>query len=154
MADWHRQVPAEGGQHTNIITAVNVHLHCETARKATTGTGGRAAALKNFWNELALCAVKHKPMILAGDFNMSLFMVVPELRARGIQVTTASWYPYKAPKKNTHNGAVYTQVDSCGIWLFGNTPDPIRLVYPPSILGEACIKLDPSEEDCKALARV
>ena len=97
MADWHRRVPAEGGQLTNIITAMNVHLNCETA-KANKKEGG-AKALRNFWNELALCAVKHKPMILAGDFNMSLFMVVPELRARGIQVTQASWYPFRARKR-------------------------------------------------------
>ena len=97
MADLHRHVPAEGGQHTNIITAVNVHLNCETA-KAATKQGG-ATALKTFWNELALRAVTFKPMILAGDFNMSLFMVVPELRARGIQVTQASWYPFRARKR-------------------------------------------------------
>ena len=35
------------------------------------------------------------------------------------------------------------QVGSYGIWLFGPTPNPIKLVYAPSILGEEYRGLDP-----------
>ena len=54
MADWHRQVPAKEGQHTNMITAVNVHLNCVTARKATTGPGGGRSRLEELLERVSL----------------------------------------------------------------------------------------------------
>ena len=51
--------------------------------------------------------------ILAGDFNMSLFMVRPELQRRKVQVQLAAWYPWK-----TETGEARS--DSCGIfWCEG-----------------------------------
>ena len=46
-----------------------------------------------------------------GDFNMSLFMVVPELRSRGIQATLVSWFPWRTEETDE------TMVDSCGIFI-------------------------------------
>ena len=49
-----------------------------------------------------------------GDFNVSLFLVVPSLRSRGVVIDLAAWYPWKAPD-GTPNA------DSCGIF-FLNRP--------------------------------
>ena len=48
--------------------------------------------------------------VLMGDFNMSLFRVVPELRSRGVQAILISWFPWRAED----NGEV--MVDLCGIF--------------------------------------
>ena len=44
-----------------------------------------------------------------GDFNMSLFRVIPELRSRGAIIDSAAWYPWKDP-------AGIPCADSCGIF--------------------------------------
>ena len=31
-----------------------------------------------------------------GDFNMSLFRVIPELRSRGVKIDLGAWYPWKS----------------------------------------------------------
>ena len=46
-----------------------------------------------------------------GDFNMSLFKVVPELRSHGIEATLVSWFPWRAPETTD------ILVDSCGIFM-------------------------------------
>ena len=38
---------------------------------------------------------------MMGDFQMSLFRVVPELRSRGIVIETAAWYPWKEAIRGT-----------------------------------------------------
>ena len=45
-----------------------------------------------------------------GDFNMSLFKVIPELRSRGVTVDLAAWYPWKSPMG-------LPMSDSCGIFF-------------------------------------
>ena len=51
--------------------------------------------------------------MLAGDFNMSLFCVVPKLRELGLVVNTAAWFPWIKES----DGKV--RLDSCGIFLVG-----------------------------------
>ena len=46
-----------------------------------------------------------------GDFNMSLFKVVPELRSRGVPASLVSWFPWRA------RGTDEPMCDSCGIFV-------------------------------------
>ena len=58
--------------------------------------------------------------MLMGDFNMSLFLVAPELRSRGVTIDLAAWFPWKALDGTPC-------ADSCGIF-FLNSPGSFRLV--------------------------
>ena len=49
-----------------------------------------------------------------GDFNMSLFKVIPELRSGGVDIDLGAWYPWKSLKGEP-------MTDSCGIF-FVNLP--------------------------------
>ena len=49
-----------------------------------------------------------------GDFNMSVFRVVPELRERGVTIDLGAWYPWKSLGGEPMS-------DSCGIF-FVNLP--------------------------------
>ena len=69
------------------LRIANVHLHCRTAKRDTLG-GGNAA--KKWWDILARYLAEFSPRYLCGDFNMALFCVVPELRARGFQINLAA----------------------------------------------------------------
>ena len=46
-----------------------------------------------------------------GDFNLSLFKVVPELRRLGVPVQLAAWYPWRVA------GSDEPMADSCGIFM-------------------------------------
>ena len=107
------------------VRLANVHLHCLTAKKELDG-GGRA--YKTFWDVLARYLAEFRPRILCGDFNMALFLVVPELRARGFQINMAAWYPWKQ-EHETGNRA-----DSCGIFRLGPC-EGIRMCYGISAFG-------------------
>ena len=74
--------------------------------------------LKEFWAWLADEARSHT--VLMGDFNMSLFQVVPELRSRGVTIDLAAWFPWKTTDATPC-------ADSCGIF-FLNHPGSLRLV--------------------------
>ena len=91
------------------LTVCNVHFHHLTAKKDK----GLANAHKTFWDELARVIRGCGVQVLAGDFNMSLFCVVPSLRARGLVVNVAAWFPWIKQS----DGKV--RVDSCGIFLVG-----------------------------------
>ena len=82
----------------NEVVIGDVHLHCMTAKKEV-GDGFRA--LKIFWHKLAAFIIELRVRIVAGDFNMALWQVVPELRARGVLVNLAAWYPWQAPHEQT-----------------------------------------------------
>ena len=61
-----------------------------------------------------------------GDFNMSLFKVVPELRSRGQTIGLAAWYPWIS--RGLHPK---TMADSCGIFV--TRPSTIKLSYGADI---------------------
>ena len=61
-----------------------------------------------------------------GDFNMSLFKVVPELRSCGLKIDLIAWYPWK-----TRAGKA--MADSCGIFLI-NKPCAVTLDRGPTHL--------------------
>ena len=86
-----------------------------------------ATVYKSFWDNLASRLVQFGARLLVGDFNMSLWCVVVELRARGFQINLAAWYPFYM--------AVQTEmmVDSIGMFCIGPWQG-IKLIYYCSIL--------------------
>ena len=52
--------------------------------------------LKAFWDWLWERIERFKVQVLMGDFNMSLFRVIPELRSRGVVIDLGAWYPWKS----------------------------------------------------------
>ena len=82
---------ADGDEDEDIheITICNAHLNFRTAKR---DLKQGAQAYKRFWDVLAGYLVSFGPRYLCGDFNMALFSVVPELRARGFHINLAAWY--------------------------------------------------------------
>lgn len=119
------------------LVVVNVHLHYMTAKKEVSNG---AEALSKFWDELAAYLVEFRGRILAGDFNMALWLVIPELRLRGLQVNLAAWYPWRAPFETT------TRIDSTAIFIVGPV-NGIRKCFDASALG--IIPAQPSAADLR-----
>ena len=82
------------------------HLHHHVANKVS----GFRQENDKYWPRLADYMHKHRVHVLMGDFNMSLWKVVPELRSRGVPAHLAAWYPWL-----TETGA--PAADSCGIFM-------------------------------------
>jgi len=96
-------------RHNMTATVVaNVHLHHNTAKKAK----GFSQSWTTFWIELADLIRKYSVRILTGDWNMSLFQVVPCLRQQGINLDVAALYGYA-------EGAQQLKLDSCGVFIVG-----------------------------------
>ena len=110
--------------HERLVVA-NVHLHRYTAKKFH----GFAASFDRFWDELSALVLKHQVRILAGDFNMSLWEVVPQLRRRRIQVQMAAWFPW-------YDNMGQVKGDSCGIFLIGEAA-AIKPLHGPSVFTAA-----------------
>ena len=102
------------------MSVCNCHFHNLTAKKAT----GFAESHTLFWDELASTIVEHSVRILAGDFNMSLWVVAREMRQRGLQITIAAAFAWAEP------GASEAKSDSCGIFLVGPATSA-RLLWGP-----------------------
>ena len=58
--------------------------------------------LDAFWDWLSAKIKKFNVQVLMGDFNMSLFRVIPELRSRGAVIDLGAWYPWKSLEWGTH----------------------------------------------------
>ena len=52
--------------------------------------------LEQFWGWLSEKIVEFNVQVLMGDFNMSLFRVIPELRSREVVIDLGAWYPWKS----------------------------------------------------------
>ena len=89
----------------SMVSVCNCHFHYLTAKKAK----GFAQSHTLFWDELASTIVEHSVRILAGDFNMSLWVVAREMRQRGLQITIAAAFAWAEP------GASEAKSDSCGM---------------------------------------
>jgi hypothetical protein len=86
------------------IRVMAVHMHNELAN------GGKwKTAYTQFWARCYDLCKTHNVDVLMGDFNMSLFRVIPEFRSRGVTIDSAAWYPWKSP-----TGIPCS--DSCGIF--------------------------------------
>ena len=64
-----------------------VRMHKELAN------GRWVTKLEEFWTWCHLLYMRHNVDVLMGDFNMSLFNVIPEFRNRGAILDLAAWYP-------------------------------------------------------------
>ena len=107
------------------ITICNAHLHCRTAKK---DLKEGASAFRRFWDTLAKYLVSYGPRYLCGDFNMALFAVVPELRARGFQINLAAWYCWQTHLEQE------VRADSCAIFRLGPCQG-IRMCFDASAFG-------------------
>ena len=94
------------GKEHNVMV---VHMHNELANNVH-----GPQKLEQFWDWLSEKIRIYDVKVLMGDFNMSLFRVIPELRSRGLVIDLGAWYPWKSL-----NGEPMS--DSCGIF-FVNLP--------------------------------
>ena len=94
-----------GREHVAMV----VHMHNELANLVL-----KQPRLDKFWDWLAEKIETFDVQVLMGDFNMSLFLVIPELRSRGVKIDLGAWYPWKSL-------AGEPMTDSCGIF-FVNLP--------------------------------
>jgi hypothetical protein len=104
--------------------------------KGDVSNGSRSR--KDWWDELAQIIVEFGARFLCGDFNMGLFSVIPELRARGFQINLAAWYCWQ------QNLETHVRADSCGMFFIGPCQG-IRICLCPSLCG---ISVDPRPEKC------
>ena len=58
--------------------------------------------LKHGWEWLSKKIYDFKVQVLMGDFNMSLFRVVPELREKGVMLDLGAWNPVEVLGRGTH----------------------------------------------------
>ena len=75
--------------------------------------------LDKFWDWLSEKVKTFDVKVMMGDFNMSLFQVISELRSRGVEIDLGAWYPWKSPRGDPMS-------DSCGIF-FINMPGEYTL---------------------------
>ena len=91
------------------VTICNAHLHNMTAKRAQ----GLKDAHKKFWPRLADYIVLYEVRFLAGDFNMSAFIVIPKLRELGLDINVIAWFPFfSTAKQEVH-------LDSCALFAIG-----------------------------------
>ena len=89
--------------------------------------------MKKFWDELAEAIMVFQVRIFGGDFNMALFCVIPEMRARGILVNIAAWFPWKSMPVGS------TKIDSMGIFIVGPCQGCRKIFDASSILPSAVV---------------
>ena len=89
------------------LVVMCVHLHFMVANKSKRFRKSN----DDFGPWLAEQIKQHEVHVLMGDFNMSLFKVVPELRSRGVPAAVAAWHPWRT--KDTQQ----PMADSCGSFM-------------------------------------
>jgi hypothetical protein len=95
------------------MSVMNVHLHFMTAKK---GPGFNRAWVA-FWPMLAQLIKTRDVRIIGGDWNMSLFEVVPQLQKHGVYLQLAAWTPFERPHRETKELMIH--IDSCAIFVRG-----------------------------------
>ena len=98
-----------GSRH--VVMAMDLHNYMANGRWPS--------RLKDFWPWLAAKLKKFQVRVLMGDFNMSLFDLVPNRRSCGVVIDVAAWYPWKSEDGEP-------MADSCGIF-FIDTPGEYKL---------------------------
>ena len=66
--------------------------------------------------------------LMAGDFNMAFFSVIPEMRARGFEISLAAWYPFRLHNEDE------VRADSCGMFCIGPWKG-IKIVFHQAVFG-------------------
>ena len=120
-----RGVDGDDAEDLDEIRIANAHLHFRTAKRQLRAG---ATAYKRFWDLLAKYMAEFRPSLLCGDFNMALFAVIPELRARGFQISLAAWYCWQ------NNLETHVRADSCAIFRIGPCQG-IRMCFDASVFG-------------------
>ncbi len=93
----------------HIGTEVNVmvvHMHNEFANRKL-----RPGSLGAWYDKLQVMLVRYDVKVLMGDFNMSLFRVIPEMRQRGLTIDLGAWLPWKGLPRGL------PMADSTGIFM-------------------------------------
>ena len=90
------------GKEHNVMV---VHMHNDLADNVL-----GPHKLNKYWDWLSDKIHEFEVQVLMGDFNMSLFRVIPELRSRGAVIDLGAWYPWKSLKGEPMS-------DSCGIFF-------------------------------------
>ena len=116
------------------VVVCNCPLHRLTANKSH----GFSETHDLFWNELASTILAHPVRILAGDFNMSLWIVAREMRKRALQASLAAAFARADPQAKT------AKSDSCGTFLIGPVTRNKPLWGPSVFTSAKCHNLLPS----------
>ena len=74
----------------------------------------------------------YRVRFLVGDFNLALFLVIPEMRARNMLINLVAWQPWQV-KGEPLEGS-YVRCDTCGIFAIGGCAS-IKLPFDCSVLG-------------------
>ena len=82
-----------GREHVAMV----VHMHHQLANLVL-----KQHRLEQFWDWLWQRISEFNVQVLMGDFNMSLFRVIPELRERGAVIDLGAWYPWKTLEGGTY----------------------------------------------------
>ena len=93
-----------------------VHMHNEFANRKL-----RPGSLGAWYDKLQVMLVRYDVKVLMGDFNMSLFRVIPEMRQRGLTIDLGAWLPWKGLPRGL------PMADSTGIFMV-NAPGQYNLV--------------------------
>ena len=96
-----------------------------------------AQAVKAFYDRLAQYVIRFGARLMVGDWNMQLFAVIPEMRARGFEISLAAWYPF-----HLHNES-FNRSDSCAIFTVGPWTG-VRIVFDQAVFG-----MTPREREVK-----
>ena len=91
------------------VVVRNCQFHYLTAKRYS----GSSESHNVFWDELASTIVEHEVRVLGGDFNMSVWVVARNLRAKGLQVTFAAGFAWMLESSGE------AMSDSCGIFIIG-----------------------------------
>ena len=78
-----------------VIKVMAVHGHYMTMKMQL-----KREDYNEWWDKIHAMIQEHDVNFLVGDFNMSLTQVVPQLRKRGLQIDTISWYPWLHLEEN------------------------------------------------------
>ena len=78
-----------------MIKVMAVHGHYMTMKMQL-----KREDYNEWWDKIHAMIQQHDVNFLVGDFNMSLTQVVPQLRKRGLQIDTISWYPWLHLEEN------------------------------------------------------
>ena len=115
------------------VVVCNCHFHYLTAKRFH----GFKESHNQFWDELASTIVEHEVRVLGGDFNVSVWVVARNLRAKGLQVTLAAAFAWKDERLDQ------PMSDSCGIFLIGPVVSTKPLWSPEVFTNEEAAKALP-----------
>ena len=117
-----------GDKQQNEIAICNAHFHNEAAKGSVNSP---VENFNKFMNALADDLSRYECRLLTTDANMALYRIIPEMRARGFQISLAAWYSLA---KKLPGGMEQTVSDSTAIFVIGPTQG-IRMLYTYNVFG-------------------